>query len=225
MNEEVTLDIQEIFNVLKRKRKLIIIVTLLCGIISAIFNFFIASPTYEVRASLVIGKAAQEKGQNENNYNDVMMYQKLVKTYAQIANSRTLAENVVAKTGRLKPEQLQSKLNVTPQQDTQIIDLKIQDKDGQFAYKVLNTVCDEFIEQSKKIYPTNTIEKLDKPVIPEKPIKPKKLLNTIIALFMGFLLSAAIAFIQAYMDKTIKTENDIDRYLELPVIAVIPKIK
>ncbi|MCS4454415.1 hypothetical protein JTT01_20125 [Clostridium botulinum] len=42
---------------------------------------------------------------------------------------------------------------------------------------------------------------------------------------MGLLLSAGRAFIQEYMDKTIKTENDIDKYLELPVIAVIPKIK
>ncbi len=42
---------------------------------------------------------------------------------------------------------------------------------------------------------------------------------------MGFLISAGAAFIQAYMDKTIKTENDIDKYLELPVIAVIPKMK
>ncbi|EGT5631421.1 capsular biosynthesis protein, partial [Clostridium botulinum] len=71
----------------------------------------------------------------------------------------------------------------------------------------------------------NTIELLDKPVIPEKPIKPRKLLNIAIALFMGLLLSAGRAFIQEYMDKTIKTENDIDKYLELPVIAVIPKIK
>lgn len=225
MNEEVTLDIQEIFNVLKRKRKLIVIITLLCGIVVAIFNFFIISPTYEVRASVVIGKAAEEKAENKNNYNDVMMYQKLVKTYAQIANSRTLAENVVAKTGRLKPEGLQSKLNVMPQQDTQILDLKIQDKDAEFAYKTLTIVCDEFIAQSKKIYPSNTIELLDKPVIPEKPIKPKKIFNIAIALFMGFLISAGMAFIQEYMDKTIKTENDIDKYLGLPVIAVIPKMK
>ncbi|MCS4516887.1 hypothetical protein JTS98_08450 [Clostridium botulinum] len=69
------------------------------------------------------------------------------------------------------------------------------------------------------------MELLDKPVIPEKPIKPRKLLNIAIALFMGLLLSAGRAFIQEYMDKTIKTENDIDKYLELPVIAVIPKIK
>ncbi len=82
-----------------------------------------------------------------------MMYQKLVKTYAQIANSRTLAENVVAKTGRLEPEGLQSKLNVIPQQDTQILDLKIQDKDAEFAYKALTIVCDEFIAQSKKNIP------------------------------------------------------------------------
>ncbi|MCS4465831.1 hypothetical protein JTS99_03355 [Clostridium botulinum] len=154
-----------------------------------------------------------------------MMYQKLVKTYAKIASSRTLAENVAAKTGELKPEDLQEELEVTPQQDTQILDLKIEHKDAAYAQKILTIVCDEFIAESKKIYPNNTIELLDKPVIPEKPIKPRKLLNIAIALFMGLLLSAGRAFIQEYMDKTIKTENDIDKYLELPVIAVIPKIK
>ncbi|HDK7167334.1 TPA: capsular biosynthesis protein [Clostridium botulinum] len=225
MNEEVTLDLQEIFNVLKKKRKMILITTLLCGIVSAALSFFIISPTYEVKASIVIGKAAEEKNQDKNNYNDVMMYQKLVKTYAQIAKSRTVAENVIAKTGELKPEELQKKLNITPQQDTQIIDLKIEDKDAEFGHKVLTTVCNEFIGQSKKIYPNNTIELLDKPVIPEKPIKPKKRLNVVIALFLGLLISVGIAFIQEYMDKTIKTENDIDKYLDLPVIAVIPKMK
>lgn len=225
MNEEVTLDLHEIFNVLKKKRKMILITTLLFGIVSAALSFFIIAPTYEVKASVVIGKSAEEKNENKNNYNDVMMYQKLVKTYAQIASSRTVAENVVSKTGQLKPEELQKKLNITPQQDTQIIDLKIEDKDAEFAHKVLTTVCNEFIAQGKKIYPNNTIELLDEPVVPEKTIKPKKTLNITIALFLGLLISIGIAFIQEYMDKTIKTENDIDRYLDLPVIAVIPKIK
>ncbi|MHB9941083.1 capsular biosynthesis protein [Clostridium sporogenes] len=225
MNQEVTLDLQEIFNVLKKKRKMILITTLLCGIVSAALSFFIIPPTYEVKASVVIGKAAEEKNENKNNYNDVMMYQKLVKTYAQIASSRTVSENVVAKAGELKTEELQEKLKVTPQQDTQIIDLKIEDKNAEYAHKVLTIVCSEFIDQSKKIYPNNTIELLDKPVIPEKPIKPKKTLNIVIALFLGLLISVGIAFIQEYMDKTIKTENDIERYLNLPVIAVIPKMK
>lgn len=225
MNEEVNLDLQAIFNVLKNKKKMILITILVFGIVSAALSFFVIPPTYEVKASVVIGKAAEEKDDNKNNYNDVMMYQKLVKTYAQIANSRTVSENVVAKTGKLKPEELQKKLSITPQADTQIIDLKIEDKDAQFAHNVLTTVCNEFISQSKKIYPNNTIELLDKPVIPEKPIKPKKLLNIAISLFLGLLISVGIAFIQEYMDKTIKTENDIDKYLELPVIAVIPKIK
>lgn len=225
MNEEVTLDLQEILNVLKKKKKMILITTLLFGIISAALSFFIIPPTYEIKASVVIGKTLDEKNENKNDYNDVMMYQKLVKTYAKIASSRTLAENVAAKTGELKPEDLQEELEVTPQQDTQILDLKIEHKDTAYAQKILTIVCDEFIAESKKIYPNNTIELLDKPVIPEKPIKPRKLLNIAIALFMGLLLSAGRAFIQEYMDKTIKTENDIDKYLELPVIAVIPKIK
>ncbi|KEI96013.1 YveK family protein [Clostridium botulinum] len=225
MNEEVTLDLQEILNVLKKKKKMILLTTLLFGIISAALSFFIIPPTYEIKASVVIGKTLDEKNENKNDYNDVMMYQKLVKTYAQIASSRTLAENVAAKTGELKPEELQEELEVTPQQDTQILDLKIEHKDAAYAQKILTIVCDEFIAESKKIYSNNTIELLDKPVIPEKPIKPRKLLNIAIALFMGLLLSAGRAFIQEYMDKTIKTENDIDKYLELPVIAIIPKIK
>lgn len=61
MNEEVTLDLQEILNVLKKKKKMILLTTLLFGIISAALSFFIIPPTYEIKASVVIGKTLDEK--------------------------------------------------------------------------------------------------------------------------------------------------------------------
>ena len=59
--------------------------------------------------------------------------------------------------------------------------------------------------------------------MPEKPIKPKKALNVAIAFFLGLMASVGLTFIIEYMDSTIKTEEDINKYLELPVIGIIPK--
>ncbi|GAA0746467.1 YveK family protein [Clostridium oceanicum] len=224
MEEEITLDLRDVFEIIKKRLGMILIITLSMGIIAAALSFFVLPPTYEAKASIVVGKQIGEKDKDNNNYNDVMMYQKLVKTYAKIAESRTVAQTVSSKVGNIKVEKMQKKIKVTPQADTQILDITVTDKDPNEAYKILNTVCAEFIAHSKKIYPSGgSLELLDKPIVPDKPIKPKKTLNIAIALFLGLFISTGVAFLLEYMDKTIKTEEDIQKYLDLPVIAVIPK--
>lgn len=224
MEEEITLDLRDFFGIIKKRLGMILIITLSMGIIAAALSFFVLPPTYEAKASIVVGKQIGEKDKDNNNYNDVMMYQKLVKTYAKIAESRTVAQTVSSKVGNIKLETMQKKIKVTPQADTQILDITVTDKDPNEAYKILNTVCSEFIAHSKKIYPSGgSLELLDKPIVPDKPIKPKKTLNIAIALFLGLFVSIGVTFLLEYMDKTIKTEDDIQKYLDLPVIAVIPK--
>ena len=56
------------------------------------------------------------------------------------------------------------------------------------------------------------------------PVKPKPLLNIAIALVAGLMAGIGIAFILEYLDNTLKSEEDIERYLEIPVLGVIPTI-
>ncbi|MBC2582736.1 YveK family protein [Clostridium sp. DJ247] len=224
MSEEMTLDLKDLFYIIRKRTKLILIITIACTLISGILSFFVIKPTYEVKTSIIIGKSDTDPNdKSQYNYNDIMMFQKLVKTYAEIAKSRAVAENASARLKNISLDKIKSTVTVTPQADTQILELKVQNNNPQEAYLIMDAVTNAFVQESKRIYPTGNIQVMDGAQIPQKPIKPKKTLNLAIAFFIGLMASLGFTFILEYMDSTIKTEEDINRYLGIPVIGIIPK--
>ncbi|MCY6484372.1 Wzz/FepE/Etk N-terminal domain-containing protein [Clostridium aestuarii] len=225
MEEEITLDLRELFQILRKRLKLIVGITLITTIAAAIISFFVLTPVYEAKLSVFIGKTAEVQDQKVTyNSSDVVMYQKLVKSYVRIAKTHEVAENVIKKLNlNMTSKELLDNLKVIPQADTQIIDIKIQDKEPEEAKKIVEAVTTAFMEKAPKIIPNGHVQIVDKAQLPENPVKPKKVLNIAIAFFLGLMVSVGIAFILEYMDNTIKTQNDIEKYLEIPVLGIIPE--
>lgn len=223
MEEEVTLDLRDFFYILKKRLKLIVCITLGLTIISGLVSFFVIKPTYETSASIIVGKP---KSNAQTNNNDVMMYQNLVKTYAQIAQSDSVANLAANKLdGSITAGALKKMVTVTPGQSTQILTIKGDSKDPAQAVKIVNAMSSSFISESKRVFPTGgDIEIMDTPQFPAKPIKPKKALNVGIAFLLGLMVSVGLSFLLEYADNTIKSEDDINKYLGLPVIGIIPKM-
>lgn len=224
MEEEITLDLKDFFLIIRKRITIILIITLVTTIISAVMSYFVIKPTYQCTVSVLIGRDKNGQMDSTLTNNDVMMFQNLIKTYAQIAQSDTVAESSVNKlNGKITAETLSKRLTVTPQANTQILDLALVSSDPKEAYDMANAVSDAFISAALKFTPGANIQLMDKPKIPQNPIKPKKALNIIIGFLIGLLGSVGITFILEYMDDTIKTEEEVSKYLELPVVAVIPK--
>ncbi|WP_378950819.1 GumC family protein [Pelosinus sp. sgz500959] len=74
---------------------------------------------------------------------------------------------------------------------------------------------------SEVMQPTD-VQVIDVAIEPKKPISPKKTLNVIIAVFLGLFVGLGLAFMLEYMNKTVRTADDVQRYLDLPVIGSIP---
>ncbi|MBV4420090.1 capsular biosynthesis protein [Clostridium tyrobutyricum] len=221
-NEEMTLDLKDFFYIIKKRLKLIVLITLACAVITGLVSVFLIKPTYEASSSIIVGKPTNNI---KTDNNDVMMYQNLVKTYAQIAQSDSVAKTTLNKLNEnITLDQFQKMVSVTPQEGTQILTIKADSKDPNEAAKVVDTMASSFISESKRVFPTGgDIQIMDRAQIPNEPVKPKKTLNVAIAFFLGLIVSVGLSFLLEYQDNTIKTEDDIDRYLELPVIGVIPK--
>lgn len=223
MEQEMSLDLREIFAIIRKRIWLIVIVTFITTCGSGIISFFLINPTYEAKTTIIIGKAPGGQDQ-EVQYNDVLMYEKLTKTYAEIAKSRLVAEKAVSKLGQdIKAEELMKKITVTPQTNTQIMEVKAKDKNPENAMKMANALSEVFIDEAMRIYPTGEVQIMDRAVLPEFPVSPNKKLNIAIGFVIGVMVSLGIIFIIEYMDNTIKTEEDIEKYLGLPVIGIIPK--
>ncbi len=66
---------------------------------------------------------------------------------------------------------------------------------------------------------------VDSAQVPKGPVKPRILLNLALGLFLGTGLGVGLAFFREYLDNTIKTEEDVEQYLRLPTVGVIPVIQ
>jgi len=220
----MTLDLRDIFYIIRKRLKLILIITLACTLVSGIISFYILKPVYEARTSIIVGKP-QANEKTTTQYNDVMMYQKLVKTYSEIAKSRAVAEMVANKLdNKYTVEQLQKAVTVASQTDTQILVISTQNGNAEEAVKITNAASAAFVEESKLVFPTGgDIQIMDKPQLPKSPVKPNKILNIAIAFLIGLMASVGLTFVLEFLDRSIKTEEDVARYIDIPVIGIIPK--
>lgn len=223
MNEETSIDISQFFAVLSKRKSIIITITLVAVVISAILSFFILSPVYESTVTVIIGNKNDTSAQTTVQYDQVMMYQNLTKTYAEIATSKYIEQKAVDALGNgITADKLDKLVTVTPETGTQILDIKAQANNAQDALNEVTAVSEAFVNNAKDVYAAGDVRILDKGELAKKAVKPSKVLNIAIAFFLGLMVSTGLAFLLEYMDKTMKTAEDIKRYLELPVLGTIP---
>jgi capsular polysaccharide biosynthesis protein len=92
------------------------------------------------------------------------------------------------------------------------------------AAKLSSAVSKAFSEQSKIVFPTGgDIQVMDYAIVPVSPVSPNKKMNLAIAFLIGLMGSVGLAFVLEMMDRTIKTEDEVERYIGVPVIGMIPR--
>lgn len=223
--EENTISLQEIAYALKKRWKLIVLITIAATLVSAILSFFVIKPQYEAKTKLFIGK---QETQETNAYNnsDVMMYQQLMKTYAELVKTSDLVTKAV-KSADLNYNQNEIKeilnnLTANPSADTQILDLSFKGGNPKEVLKVTESITNEFILESKELIPNGNVQVIQKPQLPEYPISPNKKLNILIAFVLGLMLGVGVVLLLEYLDNTFKSREELEKTLDLPIIGAIP---
>jgi capsular polysaccharide biosynthesis protein len=222
MNDENAIDLSQIFYVLNKRKSIIITITLVAVIISGILSFFIMSPIYESQVTAIVGKKNDTANSNVQ-YNDVMMYQNLTKTYATIGTSKLVTGKAAEKLGNgMTSDKLSKLVTVTPETGTQILDITAQGGTPQEALSRVTALSDAFVENSPSVYNAGEVKIMDKGELPKNPVKPNKKLNIAIAFILGLMVSVGLSFLLEHMDSTLKTPEDIKKHLDLPVLGTIP---
>lgn len=223
--EENTISLQEIVYALKKRWKLIALITIAATLVSAILSFFVIKPQYEATTKLFIGK---QESQDNNAYNnsDVMMYQQLMKTYSELVKTSDLVTKAV-KSADLDYNQKEIKeilknLNANPSADTQILDLSYKGGNPKDVLKVTEAITNEFISESKELIPNGNVQVIQKAQLPEQPVSPNKKLNILIAFVLGLMVGVGVVLLLEYLDNTFKSREELEKALELPIIGTIP---
>ena len=222
--EEQVISIEEIFEALKKRWKMIALITIVATVISGVFSFFIIDPVYEASTKLFVGK--EENSEEVYNNNDIAMYQKLLKTYSETIKTRDLLTSAIKDSKYdLDAEDVSGSLTVVPLTDTQILQIKYQSKDPKEAEIVLKAISNNFIKTSKELVPNGNVRTIEAVEMPEKPVSPNKKMNIAIAFLLGLMVSVGLVFLLEYLDNTYKTKEQLEKELGLPVLGVIPTLE
>ncbi len=213
------LSLLDILSTIKKRLGLVVSLTLICSATSFIMSYFILIPVFAATTSIVIQPESSAK---EIQYNDIMANQKIVKTYADIITSRSIAEKVIQNLGlNITPEKLQQSITVKGTTDSLVTTITVEDKNPNNAATIANGVAKSFIDSVGTTLKVNNIAILDPAKPNPTPVRPKPLLYTSLAGILGLFLGIGVAIILDIVDKTIKSEKEIMELVGLPVMGVI----
>ena len=223
MNEE-TIELRELLEILLKRKLLIIIMTVLCTVAGGVYSVFLITPMYNAETTMMVNGAKNMTDiASSLDIGSINLSQKLVVTYGEIVKSRIVLEQTI---DSLKLDMTYGQLlrKTTAQQvgGTEILKIAVQDEDPAQAAVIANKISDVFVKEVMRILKVNNVETIDKAIPIEKPVNVKTALNTAIAMILGLMMGVFTAFVLEYMDNTIKTENDVQKYLDLPVLGLIP---
>lgn len=220
------IDLRDIFRILKKRWKLIIVLPLACGLVSAMVSIYLLEPIYQSSTTLMVGKTYEGDQAYLLQYNDVLMANQLVKTYSEIAKSRTVAEQVIKKENlKITPEEFKDLIEVKPFNDTQLIQITVTYPDPYVARRLANISGRVFMDKVIQAMKVDNVNVIDLAQVSLVPVKPNVKLNILVAAMLGLMVALGIAFLLEFLDQTIKTTDDVSRYLDLPVLGSVPRFE
>ncbi|MGE5577643.1 MAG: GumC family protein [Syntrophothermus sp.] len=118
--------------------------------------------------------------------------------------------------------QMEGELAGLPKKEFELTRLMRDAKVSEGIYMMLKQKHEEVrITESMR---SGDVKVIDAAVTPEKPIRPRKLFNMVIAAFLGLMAGVIMAFVLEFLDTTIKDHAEAEKVLKLPVLGQIPAI-
>lgn len=220
-NEEFDIDLREIISLLVRRLWLII----LAGIVIATATFLISSyfvtPMYQSTTSIYVMN--RRDSSSAITYNDLQTGSQLTKDYMTLVTSRPVTEQVIEKLGLdLSHSELVNLISVVNPSNTRILEITVKYPDPFMAKQIVDEVrlaSAVHISNVMNIDQVNVVEEGNLPVYPSEP---NVLMNTALGGMLGIMLALLIIILIYLQDDTIKTPEDIEKYLNISVLGTIP---
>lgn len=219
--ENIEIDLREIFGVLLHRLWIIIVAALVCGAVAFMYSFFIITPQYQSTTKVYILNKQNASG--SVTYSDVQLSATLSKDYEQLVTSRYVIEGVIKELNLDETyESLVGRVSASNATDTRIIAITVTDSDPAQAQRMANSVRDLAAKHITEVMDIEAVNVVDQANIPDSPVSPSISKWTIIGALVGIIISAAVIIIQHLLDDTIKTSEDVEKYLGLSTLALIP---
>ncbi|UXR77233.1 MULTISPECIES: Wzz/FepE/Etk N-terminal domain-containing protein [unclassified Staphylococcus] len=215
---EEQIDLSKLFAILRKNMKYLIILPIVFLIISMVLTFFFITPKYSASTQVLVN---QKETDNQIIAQQVQSNLQLVNTYSEIIKSPRILDKVAKNLkGKYSSNDISGMLTVNNQADSQILNISIESDNRKEASKVANEIATVFSKDIDKIMNVDNVSILSKAEKADK-VSPKPLINELVSIFLGLVTALIIIFLKEMLDKRIKTEEDVEEFLDLPVLGTI----
>lgn len=215
------IDLKELFEFVKSKLGLLAIITVSVCLLGCIYGIFIQKPMYQSYTTVILG--GNETSSNSSiTQSDITLNKNLVNTYAEIVKSRRVLDQVIDELNLdISYEALNSQVSVTAVNNTEIIKITVNNVDAIKAKNIANVTANYFAEEVIELYNMNNVNILDEAIEAKNPYNVNVIKQVIIYFMIGFVLSAGILFIIFYFDRTIKSVEQVEQKIKLPILGSV----
>ena len=227
------IDLKELFEFIKKKIGLLITITVVICLLGCIYGLFIQKPMYKSYTTIILGGNETTASQTITQ-SDITLNKNLVDTYAEIVKSRRVLEQVIAELDLEETyEELSNKISVSAVNkisvssvnNTEIIKITVVDSNPIEAKNVANVTANFFSKEVIKLYNMNNVNVLDEANEANEPYNINIPKQVIIYFFIGIIIALSILFIIFYFDRTIKSVEQVEQKIKLPILGGVEEYK
>lgn len=219
---ENTIEFSRIIQLIKKNLWLIVLLPIIFLLVSAILSFFLIQPKYQASTQVLVNQKKEEKNVAVQ---EVQGNIQLVNTYSEILKSPRILDKVSKDDDKYSSEELNEMVNVKTQANSQILNINVTSHDKKESEKIANKIANVFKNDMPEIMNVDNVSILSTANGTAEKVSPKTSVNLIIGLFVGLVLAIFIIALKEMLDKRIKSEEDVERELNVPVLGSIPKLK
>lgn len=218
-NDEMEIDLLQLFYALKKKIWFILAAMIIGGGLAGACSKFLITPLYSSTSMMYI----LSKETTLTSLADLQIGSQLTEDYKVIVNSRPVLGEVIDSLALdMSYEQLLAKISIGNPTDTRILTVTVTDPDPYRAKAIVDCVAEtasDYIGEIMEMIPPKIIENGTVPIMKTSPSNGK---NAVLGALAGMILVCGIVVIQVIMNDTVRTEEDVERYLGLTVLASVP---
>ena len=219
------LDLKELFSMFWNKKIQIILIVAIFAVIGLIYTIGFVTPVYTSSTTLLLATSAQSDGtSNTITTTDLTLNSKLVATYSKLVESKNVIRQVIQNLGisDLTENELRNNVSVSSVEDTEIIKISVTNKNATYAAKAANEIANVFSKEVVEIYNINNVHVIDEAEVEQSPSNVNHIRDIVIFAFVGAVIAVMYVLISNMLDTTIKTAEDVEKYIKIPVLASIP---
>lgn len=215
-NEEMEIDLIQLFWALWEKLWLLVLTGLIGLGIFYGYSRFMITPTYDSVTKIYV--LNRQQNTDVVTATDLSSSAMLTRDYVELCKTRPVLEGVQEALGLDKVPSIK----VSASDNGRIISITATHKDPLMAQKIADTTREMVAEQIVKVMNVEAVNTVEEANYPKNKARPSNAKNALMGGVLGAGITAAWIVLKTILDDRVKTAEDVEHYLELSVLGTIP---